>query len=121
LTLAGATHAMYPRGSNRAAQGAIDGHTLADCLASHGGPRNMRKKYEVRQLAMAKKVVLTNREYPRGFINIKVDELMDDRYITQDELRAVGVVGFALGCGVGLPFTADCASHPRCAFSTTSP
>ena len=45
VTLAGdAAHPMYPRGSNGAAQGAIDARTLADCLAAcraaHGDPRN---------------------------------------------------------------------------------
>ena len=35
VTLAGdAAHPMYPRGSNGAAQGAIDARTLADCLAA---------------------------------------------------------------------------------------
>jgi hypothetical protein len=54
-------------------------------------------------------VVLTNRSTPPDFINIKVEELVGDRpfddldkYITQDELRALSdtykkVAGFALG------------------------
>jgi 5-methylphenazine-1-carboxylate 1-monooxygenase len=54
-------------------------------------------------------VVLTNRDYPPDFINIKVEELVGDRpfknlndYITQDELRALSenykrVAGFSLG------------------------
>ena len=45
VTLAGdAAHPMYPRGSNGAAQGAIDARTLADCLATtaaaHGDARD---------------------------------------------------------------------------------
>jgi hypothetical protein len=53
-------------------------------------------------------VVLTNRAHPPDFINIKVEELVGDRpfddldrYITQDELRALSenykrVAGFSL-------------------------
>lgn len=110
VTLAGdAAHPMYPRGSNGAAQGAIDARTLADCLATHPDPRDALKDYESRRLAVANKVVLTNREHPPDFINVKVEELVGDRpfedldrYITQEELRALSedykrVAGFALG------------------------
>jgi 5-methylphenazine-1-carboxylate 1-monooxygenase len=109
VTLAGdAAHPMYPRGSNGAAQGAIDARTLASCLASHADPREALKDYEAKRLAVASKVVRTNREYPPDFINIKVEELVGDRpfdsldkYITQDELRALSenykrVAGFSL-------------------------
>jgi 2-polyprenyl-6-methoxyphenol hydroxylase-like FAD-dependent oxidoreductase len=110
VTLAGdAAHPMYPRGSNGAAQGAIDARTLADCLARGGDPRDALKQYESQRLPVANKVVLTNRAHPPDFINIKVEELVGDRpfndldrYITQDELRALSenykrVAGFALG------------------------
>jgi 5-methylphenazine-1-carboxylate 1-monooxygenase len=113
VTLAGdAAHPMYPRGSNGAAQGAIDARTLADCLAAchaaHGDPRNALRDYEVRRLGPASQVVRTNRAHPPDFINIKVEELVGDRpfddldkYITQDELRALSenykrVAGFSL-------------------------
>jgi 5-methylphenazine-1-carboxylate 1-monooxygenase len=113
VTLAGdAAHPMYPRGSNGAAQGAIDARTLADCLAAcraaHGDPRDALKDYESKRLAVASEVVRTNRKHPPDFINIKVEELVGDRpfddldkYITQDQLRALSenykrVAGFAL-------------------------
>ena len=39
VTLAGdAAHPMYPRGSNGAAQSAIDARVLADCLRGHANP-----------------------------------------------------------------------------------
>jgi 5-methylphenazine-1-carboxylate 1-monooxygenase len=109
VTLAGdAAHPMYPRGSNGAAQGAIDARTLAECLAGHADPRDALKDYEARRLAIASNVVRTNREHPPDFINIKVEELVGDRpfenldrYITQEELRTLSenyrrVAGFSL-------------------------
>jgi 2-polyprenyl-6-methoxyphenol hydroxylase-like FAD-dependent oxidoreductase len=99
---------MYPRGSNGAAQGAIDARTLADCLAVADDPRAGLKAYEVKRLAATAKVVRTNREHPPDFINIRVEELVGDRpftnlddYISQDELRALSdrykrVAGFSL-------------------------
>jgi 2-polyprenyl-6-methoxyphenol hydroxylase-like FAD-dependent oxidoreductase len=109
VTLAGdAAHPMYPRGSNGAAQASIDARTLADLLHSHAGPREALKAYEAARSAAAAKVVRTNREHPPDFINIKVEELVGDRpfdnldrYITQDELRALSenykrIAGFAL-------------------------
>jgi len=97
VTLAGdAAHPMYPRGSNGAAQAAIDARTLADLLAKHGDARDALKAYEAARLEPTAKVVRTNREFPPDFINIKVEELVGDRpfdnlddYITQDELRAL--------------------------------
>jgi 2-polyprenyl-6-methoxyphenol hydroxylase-like FAD-dependent oxidoreductase len=110
VALAGdAAHPMYPRGSNGAAQGAIDARTLADCLAVGDGVPAALKAYEKARLQVANKVVLTNRSMPPDIINIKVEELVGDRpfddldkYITQDELRALSdnykqVAGFALG------------------------
>jgi 2-polyprenyl-6-methoxyphenol hydroxylase-like FAD-dependent oxidoreductase len=110
VTLAGdAAHPMYPRGSNGAAQAAIDARTLADLLARGGDPRDALKDYEAQRLPVANKVVLTNRAHPPDFINIKVEELVGDRpfddldrYITQADLRALSenykrVAGFALG------------------------
>ena len=110
VTLAGdAAHPMYPRGSNGAAQAAIDARTLADCLAAAGGDvRAALKSYEAARAQVAAKIVRTNREHPPDFINIKVEELVGDRafddldkYITQDELRALSenykkVAGFAV-------------------------
>jgi 2-polyprenyl-6-methoxyphenol hydroxylase-like FAD-dependent oxidoreductase len=109
VTLAGdAAHPMYPRGSNGAAQGAIDARTLADCLQSAVDPRDALREYESIRLPATAKVVRTNREHPPDFINIKVEQLVGDRpfdhldrYITQDELRALSdeykrIAGFAL-------------------------
>jgi len=109
VTLAGdAAHPMYPRGSNGAAQAAIDARTLADLLAQEGDPRDALKAYEAARLAVTAKVVRTNREHPPDFINIKVEELVGDKpfenldaVITQDELRALSedykrVAGYAL-------------------------
>jgi 2-polyprenyl-6-methoxyphenol hydroxylase-like FAD-dependent oxidoreductase len=109
VTLAGdAAHPMYPRGSNGAAQGAIDARTLADLLAQHADPRAALSAYEAARCAATAKVVRTNREHPPDFINIKVEELVGDRpfdnlddYISQDELRALSenykrIAGFSL-------------------------
>ncbi|HEY4981173.1 MAG TPA: flavin-dependent oxidoreductase [Pseudolabrys sp.] len=109
VTLAGdAAHPMYPRGSNGAAQAAIDARTLADLLASQTDPRQALKAYEAARSAPAAKVVRTNRAHPPDFINIKVEELVGDKpfdelddYISQDELRALSenykrIAGFAL-------------------------
>src|SRR5476649_1481562 len=109
VTLAGdAAHPMYPRGSNGAAQAAIDARTLADFLTANTDPREALKAYEAARVEPAAKVVRTNREYPPDFINIKVEELVGDKpfedldkYITQDELRALSknykhIAGFAL-------------------------
>ena len=109
VTLAGdAAHPMYPRGSNGAAQAAIDARTLADFLRSESDARQALKAYEAARSGPAAKVVRTNREHPPDFINIKVEELVGDKpfddldkYITQDELRALSenykrIAGFAL-------------------------
>jgi 2-polyprenyl-6-methoxyphenol hydroxylase-like FAD-dependent oxidoreductase len=109
VTLAGdAAHPMYPRGSNGAAQAAIDARTLADLLAANADPRAALKAYESARAGPAAKVVITNREHPPDFINFKVEELVGDRpfddldkYITQDALRALSddykrIAGFAL-------------------------
>lgn len=109
VTLAGdAAHPMYPRGSNGAAQAAIDARTLADCLQKNADPRAALKAYEDARAQVAAKVVETNRSTPPDFINIKVEELVGDKpfdnldtYISQDELRALSenykrIAGFAL-------------------------
>jgi 2-polyprenyl-6-methoxyphenol hydroxylase-like FAD-dependent oxidoreductase len=109
VTLAGdAAHPMYPRGSNGAAQAAIDARTLADLLHKSSDPCAALKDYEAARAGVAAKVVRTNREHPPDFINIKVEELVGDKpfdnldkYITQDELRALSedykrIAGFAL-------------------------
>jgi 5-methylphenazine-1-carboxylate 1-monooxygenase len=97
VTLAGdAAHPMYPRGSNGAAQSAIDARVLSDCLAAYDDPRVALAAYEAARLATTANVVHTNRDHPPDFINIKVEELVGDRpfanlddYISQDELRAL--------------------------------
>src|SRR5581483_4395103 len=109
VTLAGdAAHPMYPRGSNGAAQAAIDARTLADLLATESDAAAALRAYEAARLEAANRVVRTNREHPPDFINIRVEELVGDRpfenlddYITQDQLRALSdnykrVAGFAL-------------------------
>jgi 5-methylphenazine-1-carboxylate 1-monooxygenase len=109
VTFAGdAAHPMYPRGSNGAAQAAIDARTLADLLAQHDDPRGALTAYEAARREVTAKIVRTNREQPPDFINIKVEELVGDRpfdnlddYITQDELRALSdnykrVAGFTV-------------------------
>ncbi len=109
VTLAGdAAHPMYPRGSNGAAQSAIDARMLADCLRSASDPRDALKAYEQARLPVTAKVVRTNREHAPDFINIKVEQLVGDKpfddldkYITQDELRALSenyrrIAGFTL-------------------------
>ena len=109
VTLAGdAAHPMYPRGSNGAAQAAIDARVLADCLRGHADAREALAAYEAARAEPAARVVRTNREHPPDFINIKVEQLVGDRpfdnlddYITQDELRALSesykrIAGFAL-------------------------
>ena len=109
VTLAGdAAHPMYPRGSNGAAQAAIDARVLAECLRANADPRAALSAYEAQRREVTAKVVRTNREHPPDFINIKVEELVGDRpfdnlddYITQDQLRALSenykrVAGFSL-------------------------
>jgi 5-methylphenazine-1-carboxylate 1-monooxygenase len=109
VTLAGdAAHPMYPRGSNGAAQAAIDARTLADLLREHADPRQALKAYEAARVAPAAQVVRTNRAHPPDFINIKVEQLVGDqpfdnldKYISQEELRALSdnykrIAGFAL-------------------------
>ena len=109
VTLAGdSAHPMYPRGSNGAAQAAIDARTLADLLVKEADPRAALTAYEAARCAVTAKVVRTNREHAPDFINIKVEELVGDKpfddldkYITQDELRALSenykrIAGFAL-------------------------
>jgi 2-polyprenyl-6-methoxyphenol hydroxylase-like FAD-dependent oxidoreductase len=91
-----AAHPMYPRGSNGAAQAAIDARTLADLLAAGRDPLAALKAYEAARLPATAKVVLANRANPPVIINIRVEELVGDRpfetlddFITQDELRAL--------------------------------
>jgi 2-polyprenyl-6-methoxyphenol hydroxylase-like FAD-dependent oxidoreductase len=109
VTLAGdAAHPMYPRGSNGAAQAAIDARVLADLLTRNEDPVAALKAYEAARLPVTNRIVQTNRENPPDFINIKVEELTGDRpfenldtFITQAELRALSdqykrIAGFAL-------------------------
>jgi 5-methylphenazine-1-carboxylate 1-monooxygenase len=103
-----AAHPMYPRGSNGAAQAAIDARVLADLLAGEPDVPAALKAYEAARAAPAAKVVRTNREQPPDFINIKVEQLVGDRpfenlddHITQDELRELSesykrIAGFSV-------------------------
>jgi 2-polyprenyl-6-methoxyphenol hydroxylase-like FAD-dependent oxidoreductase len=109
VTFAGdAAHPMYPRGSNGAAQAAIDARTLADCLQAEADRPKALRAYEDLRREVTAKVVRTNREHPPDFINIKVEELVGDKsfenlddYVTQDELRALSenykrIAGFSV-------------------------
>ena len=109
VTLAGdAAHPMYPRGSNGSAQGLIDARALADALAANANPDDALRAYEAERVAKAARVVRTNRETPPDLINIRVEELTQDqkfddldKFITQDELRAISerykaVAGFTV-------------------------
>ncbi|MFN0304817.1 MAG: flavin-dependent oxidoreductase [Burkholderiales bacterium] len=109
ITFAGdAAHPMYPRGSNGAAQSAIDARTLADCLQNAADPRDALRDYELKRREVTANIVRTNRKFPPDFINIKVEELVGDRpfddldkYITQAELHQLSenykkVAGYAL-------------------------
>ena len=109
VTLAGdAAHPMYPRGSNGSAQAAIDARVLADLLARDDDVEAALRAYEAERLPVTANVVRTNREFPPDFINIKVEQLVGDRpfddldkYITQDELRALSdeykrIAGFSV-------------------------
>jgi 2-polyprenyl-6-methoxyphenol hydroxylase-like FAD-dependent oxidoreductase len=110
VTLMGdAAHPMYPRGSNGAAQAAIDARTLAELMQRLGSPREALAAYEEARREATAKVVRTNRSNPPDFINIKVEELVGDRpfadldaHITQAELRALSdeykrIAGFSPG------------------------
>lgn len=109
LTLAGdAAHPMYPRGSNGAAQAAIDARILADCLARLKDPAAAFKAYEAERRPATAAIVESNRRNPPDIINIRVEELVGDRpfdrldrYISNDELKALSetykrVAGFAV-------------------------
>jgi len=109
VTLMGdAAHPMYPRGSNGAAQAAIDARTLVELLARGGDPLQALKEYEQARLEPTARVVRTNRQFPPDYINIKVDELTGgkpfnsiDEVISQEELRKISenykkVAGFSL-------------------------
>ena len=109
VTLMGdAAHPMYPRGSNGAAQGAIDARTLADLLATMENPLDAFRAYEDARRETTAKVVRTNRANPPDLINIRVEELVGDKpfdklddFITQEELRQISeeyktIAGFSL-------------------------
>ena len=109
VTLLGdAAHPMYPRGSNGAAQAAIDARTLADLLGQGMEPVAALSAYETARLPAANRVVEANRKYPPDYINVLVDqrtggkpfERIDD-VVSPEELRQISedykrVAGFAL-------------------------
>jgi len=100
--------AKLPRGSNGAAQAAIDARTLADLLAKTSNPLEALLAYEKARLETTANVVRTNRRHPPDYINIKVDELTGgkpfeciDDVISQEELRKISedykkIAGFSL-------------------------
>ena len=109
VTLAGdAAHPMYPRGSNGAAQAAIDARTLADCWRTIAIRARRSKPMKLRASRRRPRSCAPTASMPPDFINIKVEELVGDKpfddldkYITQDELRALSenykrIAGFAL-------------------------
>src|SRR6476469_8773251 len=109
ITLAGdAAHPMYPRGSNGAAQAAIDARTLAEILAREPDAESALRKYEEARLEPTSRVVRTNREHPPDYLIMKVDELTGgapfrhiDDVISQAELRELSesykrIAGFSL-------------------------
>lgn len=108
VTFAGdSAHPMYPRGSNGAAQAAIDARTLADELAKAESAPMALRSYEDQRRPATAAIVQTNREQPPDYINIKVEQLVGDRpfdnlneFISQKELRTLSerykqVAGFA--------------------------
>jgi 2-polyprenyl-6-methoxyphenol hydroxylase-like FAD-dependent oxidoreductase len=74
-----AAHPMYPRGSNGAAQAAIDARTLADELAKGGPVTDALRRYEDMRRPATAAIVRTNRQHPPDFINIKVERLVGDQ------------------------------------------
>ena len=109
ITLMGdAAHPMYPRGSNGAAQAAIDARTLAELLGKTSDPLEALLAYQKARLETTANVVRTNRQHPPDYINIKVDELTGgkpfnciDEVISQEELRKISeeykkIAGFSL-------------------------
>lgn len=109
VTLMGdAAHPMYPRGSNGAAQAAIDARTLAELLSRNQDPLAALAEYEKTRLEATANIVRMNRQYPPDYINIRVDELTGgqpfgniDDVISQEELRKISddykrIAGFSL-------------------------
>ena len=109
VTLMGdAAHPMYPRGSNGAAQGAIDARTFAEQLAELGEPVAALRAYEKARVEPTASVVRMNRQFPPDYLIVKVEELTGgqpfeniDEVISQEELRAISehykrVAGFSL-------------------------
>lgn len=109
VTFAGdAAHPMYPRGSNGAAQGLIDGRVLADLIAANDDPRAAFTAYEKARCEATAKIVRTNRTNPPDIINIRVEEVTGDKpfdnlsdFISREELQALSdnykrIAGFSL-------------------------
>jgi 2-polyprenyl-6-methoxyphenol hydroxylase-like FAD-dependent oxidoreductase len=104
-----AAHPMYPRGSNGAAQAAIDARVLADLLGQGMEPVAALKAYEAARLPAANQVVDANRKHPPDYINVLVDQRTGgkpfdriDDVVSQEELRQISedykrLAGFSLG------------------------
>ena len=103
-----AAHPMYPRGSNGAAQAAIDARVLADLIGQGMEPVAALKAYESARLPAANQVVEANRKHPPDYINVLVDQRTGgqpfdriDDVVSQEELRKISedykrLAGFAL-------------------------
>ena len=103
-----AAHPMFPRGSNGAAQAAIDARTLAELLSKTDDPVAALAEYEKARLEATANIVRMNRQYPPDYINIRVDQLTGgqpfqniDDVISQEELRKISedykrIAGFSL-------------------------
>lgn len=109
VTLMGdAAHPMYPRGSNGAAQGAIDARCFAEQLERLGDPVAALRAYEETRREATARVVRMNRAFPPDYLIIKVEELTGgepfdkiDDVISQEDLKQISerykqVAGFSL-------------------------
>jgi 2-polyprenyl-6-methoxyphenol hydroxylase-like FAD-dependent oxidoreductase len=103
-----AAHPMYPRGSNGAAQGLIDGRVLADLIVANDDPQAAFIAYEAARRETTAKIVQTNRTNPPDIINIRVEQVTGNRpfdnlsdFISREELQALSenykrIAGFSL-------------------------
>jgi 2-polyprenyl-6-methoxyphenol hydroxylase-like FAD-dependent oxidoreductase len=86
VTLVGdAAHPMYPRGANGAAQGILDGRTLAGCLKRVRDPFAALKAYEKARLSTANEVVLASRAISPDTILRLVHERTGDKPLARIE------------------------------------
>lgn len=75
VALAGdAAHAMYPRGGNGACQSIVDGHVIADKLASIADPAAALRAYQDDRLEAVNRIVLSHRGEGYEVIRRMVEE-----------------------------------------------